>query len=420
MPRYLATAFFARLADEGTAVAVVMLAVSRTGSAAHGAYVLTAWMAPHVLAAPLAGATAERARRPRLFYCAALGGFALSISAVAFGTGHLPLPLVLAVAAAGGCCGPVVSGGLSSLIARLVPAGGERDRAYSWDAVVYNAAAVAGPGAAGLLAAAVSPVAAMLTLSAAAACACALTALLPLHAAPGTGAGPGADPVTPVRLRRDLAGGMATVWRERELRAVTAATCLAFTGIGALTTTGVLLATHLGSAGAGGLLMTAFAVGALAATLGLTRPTPTLTPQRLAVLGLAGTAVGLVGAAGAPSVPVAAACFAVAGACDGLVLTATLRIRADHSPAHRRTQVFTIGAGLKMSAAAAGSALAGAATAGTAREYLAGIALVQAAAALLYVLSRRETRRGGSSREVSGGRYGRGAGRSRPSARPRS
>ncbi|CAM5495815.1 hypothetical protein [Streptomyces narbonensis] len=33
------------------------------------------------------------------------------------------------------------------------------------------------------------------------------------------------------------------MWRERELRAVTAATCLAFTGIGALTTTGVLLAT---------------------------------------------------------------------------------------------------------------------------------------------------------------------------------
>ncbi|MFE1902104.1 MFS transporter [Streptomyces gardneri] len=447
MPRYLVTAFFARLADEGTAVAVVMLAVARTGSAAHGAFVLTAWMAPHVLAAPLAGALAERARRPRLFHCGALGGFALAISAVAFSVGRLPLPVVLLVAAAGGCCGPIVSGGLSSLISRLLPAGAERDRAYSWDAVVYNAAAVGGPGAAGLLASTVSPAAAMLALSAAAACACALTALLPLRAgidpeapagteAParaegatrtptGTEAPTGpftgaeASPVAPTRLRRDLADGLRTVWRERELRAITAATCLAFTGIGALTTTGVLLATHLGSAAAGGLLMTAFAVGALAGTLGLTRVRPTVSPQRLAVIGLVGTALGLAAAASAPSVPVAVACFAVAGAFDGLVLAVTLRLRADHSPARRRTQVFTIGAGLKMSAAAAGSALAGLATAGTAREYLAGIALVQAAAALLYVLTRRDARRG-ALREVSGGRCGPGAGRSRPSVRPRS
>ncbi|MFE7546867.1 MFS transporter [Streptomyces gardneri] len=441
VPRYLVTAFFARLADEGTAVAVVMLAVARTGSAAHGAFVLTAWMAPHVLAAPLAGALAERARRPRLFHCGALGGFALAISAVAFSVGRLPLPLVLVVAAAGGCCGPIVSGGLSSLISRLLPAGAERDRAYSWDAVVYNAAAVGGPGAAGLLASTVSPAAAMLALSAAAACACALTALLPLRAGigtevparaegateapPGTEApaeaptGAGASPVAPTRLRRDLADGLRTVWRERELRAITAATCLAFTGIGALTTTGVLLATHLGSAGAGGLLMTAFAVGALAGTLGLTRVRPTVSAQRLAVIGLVGTALGLAAAASAPSVPVAAACFAVAGACDGLVLTVTLRLRADHSPTRRRTQVFTLGAGLKMSAAAAGSALAGLATADTAREYLAGIALVQAAAALLYVLTRRDARLG-ALREVSGGRCGPGAGRSRPSVRPRS
>ncbi|MFE7580275.1 MFS transporter [Streptomyces gardneri] len=443
MPRYLVTAFFARLADEGTAVAVVMLAVARTGSAAHGAFVLTAWMAPHVLAAPLAGALAERARRPRLFHCGALGGFALAISVVAFSVGRLPLPLVLLVAAAGGCCGPIVSGGLSSLISRLLSAGAERDRAYSWDAVVYNAAGVGGPGAAGLLASAVSPAAAMLVLSAAAACACALTALLPLRA--GTGAeapagtevptraggatetpagteaptGAEASAMAPTQLRRDLADGLRTVWRERELRAITAATCLAFTGIGALTTTGVLLATHLGSAGAGGLLMTAFAVGALAGTLGLTRVQPTVSPQRLAVVGLAGTALGLAAAASAPSVPVAAACFAVAGAFDGLVLTVTLRLRADHSPTRRRTQVFTIGAGLKMSAAAAGSSLAGLATADTAREYLAGIALAQAAAALLYVLTRRDAPLG-APREVSGGRCGPGAGRSRPSVRPRS
>ncbi|MEU9037398.1 MFS transporter [Streptomyces sp. NPDC048352] len=385
--RYLVVAFCARLADEGMAVAVVLLSVDRTGSAAQGALVLTAWMAPHVLAAPLAGAAAARARRPRLFHAGAFGGFALAIAATALTLGRLPLPLVLALTAAGGCCGPVVSGGLSSLITRLLPAGPERDRAYSWDAVVYNAAAVAGPASAGLVASALSPATAVLVLSAAAGCACVLTPLLPLRA--------GADgpPRAPERLGRDLADGVWAVWRERELRAVTAATCLAFAGVGALTTTSVLLATGLGNAGAGGLLMTAFSVGALAGTLGITRLRRTVGPQLLAAGGLLGTGVGLAAAAAAPAVPVAAACFAAAGACDGLVLTATLRIRADHSPPRARTQVFTIGAGLKISAAAAGSALAALATVATAPWYLTGIAVLQAAAALVYVLVRRNGRR---------------------------
>ncbi|MFJ9949796.1 MFS transporter [Kitasatospora sp. NPDC091207] len=380
VPRYLVTAFFARLADEGVAVAVVMLAVHRTGGAAQGALVLTAWMAPHVLAAPLTGAVAARSRRPRLFYAGAFAGFALAIAALAAGIGRAPLPLVLTVAAAGGCCGPIVSGGLSGLITRLVPAGPGRDRAYAWDAVLYNAAAVAGPGTTGLVASALSPAAALLVLSTAAACACALTPLLPLRA------GAEGPPVATTRLRRDLADGMSTVWRERELRAITAATCLAFTGIGALTTTGVLLATGLGSAGGGGVLMTAFAVGALAGTLGTTRPRPAVPPRRLAVIGLLATGIGLAAAAPAPAVPVAAACFAVAGAGDGLVLTATLRIRAEHAPARWRTQVFTIGAGLKISAAAGGSALGGLATASTAHWYVTGIAVLQAAGALLYTL----------------------------------
>ncbi|MGW6915936.1 MFS transporter [Kitasatospora sp. NPDC054939] len=384
MRRYLATAFFARLADEGMAVAVVMLAVHRTGSAAQGAFVLTAWMAPHVLAAPLAGAVAARARRPRVFYAGALGGFALSIAALATCIGRAPTIPVLALAAAGGCCGPVVTGGLSSLVTRLMPAGAQRDRAYSWDAVVYNAAAVAGPGAAGLLSSALSPGTAMPVLALAAACACALTALLPL----GTGAED--PPAAPTRLRQDLADGVRTVWQRRELRAITAATCVAFTGLGALTTTTVLLTTGLGRPEAGGVLMTAFAVGALAGTLGITRLRSAVPPQRLAVIGLLGTGAGLGAAALVPPVPVLAAGFAVAGACDGLVLTATLRLRADHSPPQWRTQVFTIGAGLKISAAAAGSALAGLATVGAAPAYLAGIAVLQVAGALLYALVRAQ------------------------------
>ncbi|MEE1939747.1 hypothetical protein V1L54_10070 [Streptomyces sp. TRM 70361] len=86
----LATALLARFAGEGMAVAVVLLAVHRTGGSAQGAFVLTAWMAPHVLAAPLTGALAERARRPRLFHCGALGGLAAGITALAALPGRAP------------------------------------------------------------------------------------------------------------------------------------------------------------------------------------------------------------------------------------------------------------------------------------------------------------------------------------------
>ncbi|GAA1897446.1 hypothetical protein GCM10009716_04330 [Streptomyces sodiiphilus] len=51
--------------------------------------------------------------------------------------------------------------------------------------------------------------------------------------------------------------------------------------------------------------------------------------------------------------------FAVAGCCEGPLLGATLRIRAAHAPPGVRTQVFTTAAGLKISAGAAGAALAG-------------------------------------------------------------
>ncbi|WP_248001345.1 MFS transporter [Streptomyces sp. RPA4-5] len=179
LPLYLATAFFARLAEEGMAVAVVLLALQRSGSAGQGAFVLTAWMAPHVIAAPLVGTLVSRMRRPRLCYLGALGGFAVAIAVLATSVGRAPVQVTLAVALVGGSCGPVVSGGLSSLITGLLPAGGPRERAYALDAAVYNAASVAGPAMAGLAAAVASPGAAMLLLAAAAATAAALATGLP-------------------------------------------------------------------------------------------------------------------------------------------------------------------------------------------------------------------------------------------------
>ncbi|MFE3287548.1 MFS transporter, partial [Streptomyces sp. NPDC059233] len=177
--RYLAAALAARFANEGMGMAVVLLALERTGSAAYGAFVLTAWLVPNVLAAPLAGAAAARTRRPRLFHVGALAGFTAAVASLAVLLGRAPEPLVFAVAVLGGTCGPMVTGGLSSLVTGLVLAGPGRDRAYGWDASTYNAAAVTAPAVVSLVAATASAGPAMGVLAGAAALAAALAATLP-------------------------------------------------------------------------------------------------------------------------------------------------------------------------------------------------------------------------------------------------
>ncbi|MFE5860431.1 MFS transporter [Streptomyces virginiae] len=395
--RYLAAALAARIASEGMGMAVVLLALERTGSAAHGAFVLTAWLAPHVLAAPLAGAAAARTARPRLFHAGALAGFATAVAALTVLLGRAPVPLVLAVAVLGGSCGPMVTGGLSSLITALVPAGPGRDRAYGWDAATYNAAAVTAPAAVGLVAALGSAGPAMAVLAASGALAAALAATLPYE---DQGAGPVPVPV-PGAPRAGLGAGLAALWRVRELRAVTSATTLGFVGIGSLTTVSVLLATELGSPGGGGVLMTAFAVGALGGSLTVGRIT-SVEPGRLVRWALAGTGAALAAAAFAPSVAVTAAVFALAGVCDGPLLTATLRIRARYAPDGVRTQVFTLGAGLKLTAASAGAALVGIAADAPAAALLTGIAGLLLAAALLHALTVPREPAGAAGAEVAG------------------
>ncbi|MEU9121657.1 MFS transporter [Streptomyces sp. NPDC048506] len=400
LPLYLATAFFARLADEGMAVAVALLALERSGSAAQGAFVLTAWMAPHVVAAPLVGAFATRMRRPRLCHLAALGGFATAIVTLSALVGRAPAPVVLAVALTGGACGPAVSGGLSGLIAALLPSGERRDRAYALDAAVYNAASVAGPAAVSVVTALASPGAAMTLLGGAAAVGAVLVTGLPYGAADQVTPGP-----LPARgtLRTDLTAGLTALWRIRELRAITAGTCLAFGGVGGLTTTAVLLAGHRGHPGAGGALMTAFAVGALLGALAVARWQPPVPDQRLVVLALCGTGLALGAAALVPSPAAGAVLFVLAGVCDGPLLTATLRIRAAYAPPRARAQVFTLGAGLKITAAACGAPLVGTAAALPPPLLLLAIAAVQLCAALLYVLSRPRTgHRGGTPDTTKG------------------
>ncbi|MEU3190316.1 MFS transporter [Streptomyces sp. NPDC006992] len=412
---YLATAFLARFADEGVGVALALLAVARTGRPALGGFVLAAWLAPHALAAPVVGALAERTRTPRLLHGCALALLGTALALLALTTGRTPLPLTLAVALAGGSVGPLVTGGLSSLLAatrghsggseggggsqgRTAPGscddgdhpGGadasaagrssrdrDRDRSPAYDAATYNAAAVTAPAAVAATAVVSSAALATALLAVSAGCAALLCAALRLPAADL-----GSSPAHRFRIR-ELGTGFRVLRRTPELFTLTLATCVAFLGAGALPVTAVLLARARGASDGGGLLMTAFAVGGLAGSLAAARWPGASGPARSARLGLLVTAAGLTGAALTPSLLWTAALFLCAGLGEGPLLSATLRLRADHAPEGTRAQIFTLGAGLKLTAGAAGTALVGALASLPPRSLLLLIAALQLAAAAL-------------------------------------
>ncbi|MFI1502342.1 hypothetical protein [Streptomyces platensis] len=95
----------------------------------------------------------------------------------------------------------------------------------------------------------------MLLLAAAAATAAALATGLPYGRIQPAAAGPAPAGT----LRADLAAGLSAVWRIRALRALTAGTCLAFVGVGGLTTTTVLAGLKITAAACGAALVGAAA-----------------------------------------------------------------------------------------------------------------------------------------------------------------
>lgn len=387
MPRrplatYLVGSFLARLADEGMGIAAALLAVERTGGVAQGAAILTAWTAPHVLAAPLTGALAAKTARPRLFYATAMTVVGASAGGVALLLGRAPLAVVFAVAFLGGCCGPLATGGLSSIVGTLVPAE-RRSRAYALDAAVYNASTLAAPAVIGIATALWSAGVATGALAGAAVLAACLLATLPMPRLTST----------VVSLRSAVVVGLATIWRNGVLRGVTGGTCVAYLGVGALPVAAVLVATSWGSATDGSLLMTGMAAGGLTGALLVTRWRPPITPQRMVGFCLLGSTPALALAAVSPNVVVGLIGFVAAGLCDGPLLSATFEARSQQAPDHARPQVFTIGAALKTSAAACGAALVGAAAAAPAMLPLLAIAALQLFAyAALRLLARLPVR----------------------------
>ncbi len=142
---YAGAATAARMGDAGAGLGIVLLAVSRYGTArgaAIGGGLAAALTLTHLLG-PWAGRlvdAADDARRPLALGCLwyatlLLGGAALLRSG-------RPWPAAACLLAAG-AAGPLLTGGLSSLVRRLA---GSPARARSADALTYGVAGTAAPG----------------------------------------------------------------------------------------------------------------------------------------------------------------------------------------------------------------------------------------------------------------------------------
>lgn len=361
LPVYTSAAILVRAADEGARVALVLLAVQRLGSAAVGGVLVAALLVPHVVAAPVLGAAVDRVRRPTLLVSGGSVGLGLALAVTAAGVGRVPLPLVVGVLVAGGSCGPTLTGALSSQLPGLV-AKPVLPRAFGIDALTYDVAGMIGPAVAALVAARASAAAATLTLAAAAGLGGALVATLPARRRRGAAvpADPASAGASAVAAGPTLVAGVRALVHSRVLSIVTASTGLAQLGLGALPVVVAVLATRAGSPSRAGLLLTAVTAGSLLGSLLWTwRPAPTERAPWIVLAGVVATGLPLIAAAWSSSLVWTTALFALSGAANGPLFGALLLTREHFAPERVRSQVFTLGAGVKITAAAAGAALAG-------------------------------------------------------------
>ncbi|MBO0814617.1 MAG: MFS transporter, partial [Actinobacteria bacterium] len=142
--RYLAGASAARMGDEMSGPALLLLGFAVTRSVGAGSALLTGLTIAAAVGGPAFGAVLDRSSRPERVLAGGLAAYALGLGAIQVSAGKLPLPLVACLAALTGLSGPAVAGGWTSQLPRVV----SRDalaRCSALDALTFDAASLAGP-----------------------------------------------------------------------------------------------------------------------------------------------------------------------------------------------------------------------------------------------------------------------------------
>jgi hypothetical protein len=331
--RYLLGATLARTGDELSGPALLLLGMTAGPHA--GAALLAGLTAAAAVGGPVFGTLLDRSATPGRLLAVALGGYAGGIALVTAVFGRLPLEAVVAVAVVTGLLNPAIAGGWTAQLPAV--AGAALPKASRLDAMTFTAAALAGPGLAGLLGGAAGLVVAVGLVAAAIPVAWSLPKR------------------TPGKAR--LKDGFRVLVRNAPLRRATAASTISCAGIGMVTVCYPLLgAAHLRGPADGALLLTVLAVASLLANAILAKKPLPWAPDRIVRLSTLLLAVSCLVAASGHGVIIAAV---LAGFAEGPQLTALFAIRHREAPEHVRAQVFTTAASVKITGLAAGAALAG-------------------------------------------------------------
>ena len=362
-------------------MALVLLAVERSSSAAVGGTLVATLLVPHVVAAPILGAVVDRSKRPGVVLAGAIALFAVGLGSVVVTLGRGPLWVTYLVLAIAGSCGPAITGGLTSRVTGFVGPG-RQARAFAWDSLFYNVASLAGPACVALVAAGAGATTAVLVLAAAAgfgAAGVATLRLSPLRPLPGQAARP------------SLLSGVRAITDHPVLRTLSVTTSLGQVGPGALAVVATVLTVSWGRPAAGGLLLSAVAAGAFLGSLWCTwRPIPAARAAQVTAWSMVLIGMPLAAAALTESLLLTTVLFAVSGVFVGPFASALFLARSELAPKLVRAQVFTIGAGLKVTASALGAGLIGFAGHQEARTQLLLVAASPIVAGLLaFALMRR-------------------------------
>jgi len=340
-----------RLANGATVVAVPILATERLDSLALGGLLTAAALAPSVLVAPLVGVLLDRTRHPRRVVLASALATVVALAVGAF-LGDLPIGLVAVALVLGGCASSVFQGGLSSFVVDSIP---DERRAYAQDSLSYTLAAIGGPSIVALLTTLASARVAMLALAGLAAVAVLTCAGITMHPRPIR---------TDATALGTIRAGFRHLVRHRPIAVVTASSTATQLGQGALGVVAVALALdRTGDAADGALLVGGFAIGGV---IGAVAANALASRARRAPLvmavGYVGT--GLLTLLAVPDLgfPVAVGAIAASGLFTAPANASMLLLRKQQSPPEVRSQMFTVGAGLRTTGIATGAGLAGAAS----------------------------------------------------------
>ncbi|HSX02258.1 MAG TPA: MFS transporter [Candidatus Saccharimonadia bacterium] len=386
LTRYLFGALPARLGDEMSGQAILLMGLAATQTVFLGSTLLAGLTFSAALGGPLLGAILDRAQQPGRVLAGALGLYAGLIALIALSLGHVPVWASIVIALAAGFFMPAISGGWSSRLKSFV-ADEQMTRASAIDATTFNIAGLVGPALAGLVAAMLGAhwaIAVLVTL---------LVAALPMA---------WLLPKRPkstkqshnTSLWRDMSDGFKVIITNKALFRITLTSLISYMGIGMLWVICPLVGKEVfGNAGYGGVLMSVLSIGALVATVAYAKWPMRYSPDAVAFGATLALGIAMLVLAFAGNIIITLIAMLIAGLADGPQLAAIFAVRHREAPERSRSQVFTTGASLKITMAALGAVLAG---------QLAGISLlvmvliaafVQIMAAISFVLSSRSSAR---------------------------